>query len=139
LSICNGLYKYKPPNGQHHQCNTYLLLGVGPAGDLDDHVQDGLLLVGVERDVVEGRDGHAILLDVDAVLESVRSADLARGEDARGVGHSLGHDCGDSCVLGGIGDGGGREVALQLSRTKGGSLGWNFVGVGRRGGAARGR
>jgi hypothetical protein len=64
------------------------------------------------------------------VLEGVRSTDFARGEDARGVGHSLGHDCGDSGVLGRIGDGGGREVALQLSRAKGGSLGWNFVGVG---------
>jgi hypothetical protein len=105
-----GHAQYKPANGHHHQSKTYLLLGVGPAGDLDDHVQDGLLLVGVERDVVEGRDGHAILLDVDAVLKSVRSADLAGGVDARGVGHSLGHDCGDSCVLGGIGDGGGREV-----------------------------
>ena len=141
MSICNGLYKYKPPNGQHHQCNTYLLLGVGPAGDLDDHVQDGLLLVGVERDVVEGRDGHAILLDVDAVLESVRSADLAGGEDARGVGESLSHGCGDSGILGRMMDGGGgREVTLQLRSTKGGRLGgWNFVGVGRAGGAWRGR
>lgn len=120
-------------------CNTHLLLGVGPAGDLDDHVQDGLLLVGVERDVVEGRDGHAILLDVDAVLKGVRSADLARGEDARGVGESLSHGCGDSGVLGRMGDGGGREVALQLGRAKGGCLGRNFVGVGRCGGAARGR
>lgn len=31
---------------------THLHLGVGPAGNLDDHVEDGLLLVGVERDVV---------------------------------------------------------------------------------------
>lgn len=56
---------------------TDLELGVGPAGDLDDHVQDGLLLVGVEGDVVEGRDGDAILLDVDAVLEGVGRSDLA--------------------------------------------------------------
>lgn len=120
--------------------STYLLLGVGPAGDLDDHVQDGLLLVGVERDVVEGRDGHAILLDVDAVLEGVRSADLARGEDARGVGHSLGHGCCESGVLvGSTGDGGRREVTLQLCSAKGGRLARNFVGVGRAGGAWRGR
>lgn len=121
---------------------TYLLLGVGPAGDLDDHVEDGLLLVGVERDVVEGRDGHAILLDVDAVLKGVRSTDLARGEDARGVGHRLGHGCGDSGVLGriGVGDGGGGgEVTTQLGRARRGCVGRNFVGVGRRGGAARGR
>ena len=31
---------------------TYLHLRISPAGDLDDHVEDGLLLVGVERDVV---------------------------------------------------------------------------------------
>jgi hypothetical protein len=58
---------------------TNLELGVGPARDLNDHVQDGLLLVGVEGDVVEGGDGDAILLDVDAVLQSVGSGDLAQG------------------------------------------------------------
>jgi len=58
---------------------AYLLLGVGPARDLDDHVQDGLLLVGIKGDVVEGGDGLAILLDEDAVLKGVRSADGADG------------------------------------------------------------
>lgn len=58
---------------------TNLELGVGPAGDLNDHVEDGLLLVGVQGDVVEGGDGDAILLDVDAVLEGVGSRDLAGG------------------------------------------------------------
>lgn len=57
----------------------YLLLGVGPARNLNDHVQDGLLLVGIEGDVVEGRAGLAILLDEDAVLKGVRSADRADG------------------------------------------------------------
>lgn len=57
---------------------TYLKLGIGPAGDLNNHVEDGLLLVGVQRDIVERRDGHAILLDVDAVLEGVRGSDLAK-------------------------------------------------------------
>lgn len=92
----------KISNGANWGCrqNTHLLLSVGPAGDLDDHVQDGLLLVGVERNVVEGRDGDAILLDVDAVLEGVGSTDLAGGEDARGVGESLSHCCCESCVLG---------------------------------------
>jgi hypothetical protein len=28
-------------------------LGVGPAGDLDDHVEDAIALIGEERDVVE--------------------------------------------------------------------------------------
>jgi hypothetical protein len=71
---------------------TNLLLRVGPTRNLHDHVQDRLLLVGVEGDVVEGRDGHAILLDVDAVLERVRSADFAGRID----GSSLcchGRDC----------------------------------------------
>jgi len=45
-----------------------LELGVGPAGHLDDHVEDALALVGEERNVVEGRDDRAILLDVDAML-----------------------------------------------------------------------
>lgn len=58
---------------------TNLLLCVGPAGNLNDHVEDGLLLVGVQRDVVEWRDRNAIFLDEDAVFKSVRSADLADG------------------------------------------------------------
>lgn len=83
---------------------------------------------------MEGRDGHAILLDVDAVLEGVRSTDFAGGVDGRG------HGCGGSGILGRMKDGrGGREVTLQLRGTKGGRLGWNFVGVGRAGGAWRGR
>lgn len=57
----------------------YLLLSVGPAGDLNDHVQDLLLLVGVEGDIVEGRDGDAILLNVNTVLQRVRLSDLANG------------------------------------------------------------
>ena len=70
-----------PPRAQR----TYLKLAIGPSWDLDDHVQDGLLLVGVEGDVVEGRHGHAILFDVDAVLEGVGGADLA--DAVRGGGH----------------------------------------------------
>ena len=58
---------------------TYLELGVGPARDLNNHVQDGLLLVGIEGDVVEGGDGDAIPLGVDAVLKGVGSGDLAHG------------------------------------------------------------
>ena len=64
--------------GVFFEC-PYLLLGVGPAGDLNDHVEDGLLLVGIEGDIVEGRDGLAILLDVDTVLQGVGLADLANG------------------------------------------------------------
>ena len=32
---------------------TYLHLSIGPSWDLDDHVQNGLLLVGIQRDIVE--------------------------------------------------------------------------------------
>ena len=45
-----------------------LHLGVGPAGDLDDHVQDAIVLVGEEGDVVPGRDDAPVLLEVHAVL-----------------------------------------------------------------------
>jgi hypothetical protein len=45
-----------------------LHLGVGPARDFDDHVEDTLALVGEEGDVMEGRDGGAICFDVDAVF-----------------------------------------------------------------------
>ena len=58
---------------------AHLKLGIGPARDLNNHVEDGLVLVGKQRDVVEGRDGHAILLDVHAVLEGVGGGDLAGG------------------------------------------------------------
>ncbi len=56
---------------------THLHLRIGPARDLDDHVEDGMRLVGVERDIMEGRDRHAIPLDVNAVLERVWNCDLA--------------------------------------------------------------
>ena len=59
--------------------STHLLLGVGPAGDLDNHVQDCLLLIGIQRDVVKRRDGDTILLNEDAVVKGVGSADVASG------------------------------------------------------------
>ena len=68
---------------------TDLELGVGPAGDLNDHVQNRLLGIGVEGNVVERRDGLAILLDVDAVLQGVRSTDLAHRVAHFGTGRRL--------------------------------------------------
>lgn len=65
---------------------------------------------------MEGRDGHAILLNVDAVLEGVGSANLAGGV--------LGSHCG---VLSG-----GVEVSCQLLCPRVG-----FVDGGGRGGAGR--
>lgn len=66
-------------SNQLPQLRAHLKLAVGPSRNLDNHVQDGLLLVGIERNVVEGRHGDAILLDVDAVLQSVLGGNLADG------------------------------------------------------------
>lgn len=41
---------------------------VGPAGNLDDHVEDTLILVGEKRDIMEGRNDGAVLFDEDAML-----------------------------------------------------------------------
>ena len=43
-------------------------LGIGPAGDLNNHVEDPEVLVCEEGNVMEGRDNGAALLDVNAVL-----------------------------------------------------------------------
>ena len=83
---------------------AYLLLSVGPARDLNNHVQDALLLIVVERDIVERRDGDAILLVVDTVLQRVGLANLADG-----VGHGV------LLVLRGIGD------RSKVSRNEGGT------------------
>lgn len=83
---------------------AYLLLSVGPARDLNNHVQDVLLLIGVERDIMERRDGDAILLVVDTVLQRVGLANLADG-----VGHGV------LLVLRGIGD------RSKVSRDEGGT------------------
>lgn len=85
-SVSKAVHQHGKQKGRPGQAwETNLELGIGPAGDLDDHVQDALLLVGVQGDVVEGGDGDAILLNVDAVLQSVGSRDLADG-----VGHCAG-------------------------------------------------
>ena len=59
---------------------SYLKLCIGPSGNLDDHVEDCLLLIGIERDVVEWRDGHAILLNIASIVEGVLGSNLAGGE-----------------------------------------------------------
>ena len=44
-------------------------LGIGPAGNLDDHVENAIVPICKERDVMERRDDElAVLLDVDAVF-----------------------------------------------------------------------
>lgn len=56
---------------------SYLELRIGPSRDLNDHVQNGLLLIGKQRDIMEGRERCAILLDEATVFESVGGPDLA--------------------------------------------------------------
>lgn len=46
---------------------------VGPTGDLDDHVEDAIVLVGKEWDVVERRHDRSILLDEHTMLCDVVS------------------------------------------------------------------
>jgi hypothetical protein len=45
-----------------------LHLGIGPAGNFDDHVEDAVVLVRKKGDIVEGRYDRAILLDVDSMV-----------------------------------------------------------------------
>lgn len=47
---------------------TYLQLGIGPSGYLDDHVQDCLLLIGIERNIVEGGEWSPVLFDIATVV-----------------------------------------------------------------------
>jgi len=66
--------------------STHLHFRIGPARYFDNHVQDGLALVGIERDIVEWRDRLAILLGEDAVLKSIGRADPTSGVCVCGVG-----------------------------------------------------
>ena len=45
-----------------------LHLGVGPARDFNDHVEDAIVRISEQRDVVPGRDGSTLLLDEHTVL-----------------------------------------------------------------------
>lgn len=71
-----------------------LELGVGPARDLDDHVEDGAgrdggRRGGEQRDVVERRHGRAVVLNVHAVLEGILRGD-ASGRVCCGWGSGAG-------------------------------------------------
>jgi len=52
-----------------------LKLGVGPAGNLDDHVEDAIALIGKKRDVVEGGEDGSVLFSIDAMFEGIGSTD----------------------------------------------------------------
>lgn len=45
-----------------------LHLGVGPARNLYDHVEDAIVLISKERNVMEGGNDRAILLDINAMI-----------------------------------------------------------------------
>jgi len=45
-----------------------LKLGIGPTGDLDNHVEDATALIGKERDVMEGGDDGSVLFRIDAMF-----------------------------------------------------------------------
>jgi hypothetical protein len=78
LAVVCGVMEHSVERNPTAMAKTYLHLAIGPARDLNDHVQDGLLLVCIQRDIVERRDGHAIFLDVNAVLQGIGTRDLSR-------------------------------------------------------------
>jgi len=57
-----------------------LELGIGPTGDLDNHVEDAVALVGKEGNVVEGGDDGSVLFGIDAMVEGVGGTDDTRRE-----------------------------------------------------------
>lgn len=46
-------------------------LGIRPAGNFDNHVENAIGLIGKERDVVERRDDLAVLLDINTMFWSI--------------------------------------------------------------------
>jgi hypothetical protein len=107
---------------------THLHLRVGPAGNLDNHVEDRLLLVGVERDVVPWRNELAVLLDEDAVLERV-----GRGHFADSVRHGVYALLGSRVNCCGGRRSGGVQMACKQT-----SPGIDFVAEGSGGAGRRG-
>lgn len=76
---------FRPRGRAPSHCMTYFHLSIGPPRHLDDHIEHSLLLVRVQWYIMERRDGHAILLNVDAVLKGVRGTDLAGCVDRGGL------------------------------------------------------
>lgn len=73
--------------------DSYLHLRICPTGDFNNHVQYRLLLIGVQRDIVEGGNDNAIFLNVDPMIECVGLAQLphcvAHGDMMRGLGRKV--------------------------------------------------
>lgn len=65
-----------------------LHFGVSPSGNLNNHVQDSLLFIGIQGDVMKGGHGLAILFDENSVLQSVGSTNSTGcvSHDERTVG-----------------------------------------------------
>jgi len=74
IGSCNSCATLAASSGEP----LYLKLGIGPARNLDNHVQDALFLVGEKGNIVEGRNRDAIPLNVDAVVGGVGRANLAQ-------------------------------------------------------------
>ena len=65
--------------------HTHLHFGIGPPWDFDNHVEDSLLIIGVERNIMKGRHGRSILFNEDAVFECIGRADFSDSIATRGV------------------------------------------------------
>lgn len=72
---------------------TYLKLSIGPSWNLNNHVENGLLLIGIQRNVVERGDDLGdsltihirVLVDVDLVALGVGSAILVDAISDSGI------------------------------------------------------
>ena len=65
---------------------TYLHFGISPAWNLHNHVKNGLLLIGVQGDVMKGRQWDTILFNVDAMLQCVGGPILSDRVPGGGIG-----------------------------------------------------
>lgn len=101
-------------------------LGIGPAGNLDDHVENAIVPICKERDVVERGDDLTALLDVDAmfcyyidwILEAKRSHVWLKVDIPRVLGApmSRGVYSGKASEIGGRAEGDGTEHTGHCGR-----------------------
>ena len=65
---------------------THLHLGISPSWNLHDHVENSLLLIGIQRDIMKWGQRCSILFDVDAVLKCVGCPILSDRVSGGGIG-----------------------------------------------------
>ena len=65
---------------------TYFKLAIGPSRNLNNHVQDGLLLIGIQRNIVEGRNRYSIFFNIDTVIQCICRSSLSHRVGCRGFG-----------------------------------------------------